>query len=394
MSPSRKGGERSRPFSVALLLTLLALSACAPAPPAPETVKIAVIAPLSGEFEPLGRTTRDGVVLALEEWNAQGGVLGRRLEAVLVDSTSPQPCTFKAGLEAAQVAIHDEGASFVIGAVCWQTSEGVAQVVMEEDALQISPATVDPELTLDGEGQTRTRVFRVGFTDTAQGQAMARFAREQLVARTAALLIAEESRYANTLATAFEVAFTDDGGEIVARERYDPDAEVFYDALVDVRDAVPDVIYLPGYCDVVNRLVDQARAFGINARFLGSDGWNAPDLNLTTVAGSYFVVHYFAQDMRLGVREWSRRFQARYIVAPDALATMGYDAATILLSAIQEAESFDPTTVAQTMETMEFALITGPMRYDAQHNPVKPIPILQVRGGEVHYVTSITLEEE
>ncbi len=393
--PGRSEGGGSRPFSViGLFLVLLRLGACVPSTPAPETLKVAVIAPFSGEFEPLGRAVRDGILLAVEEWNAQGGVLGRKVEIALVDSSLDEPCSFRAGREAARVAIHDEEASFILGAVCWQTSEGVAQVVMEENALQISPATVDPELTRDDEGQTRAQVFRIGFTDTAQGRAMARFAREELVAQTAALLIAEGNRYAATLAAAFEETFVEDGGEIVARERYDPEAEVFYDALTDVRDTAPDVIYLPGYAAVANRLVDQARAFGVNARFLGSDGWNAPALDTTVVAGSYFTAHYFAGDMRLGVRRWIKRFQARYIVAPDALATMGYEAATVLFAAIQHAESTDPTAVAEAMETMEFELITGRMHYDTHHDPIRPILILQVRGGEVHYVTSITLEEE
>ncbi|NBD36750.1 MAG: ABC transporter substrate-binding protein, partial [Chloroflexi bacterium] len=73
-----------------LLAALLLLPAClgGAEPEAPTTVKIGIIGPFSGEFQPLGQSTRNGVVLAVEEWNQREGVLGHPIEVTLLDS----PC--------------------------------------------------------------------------------------------------------------------------------------------------------------------------------------------------------------------------------------------------------------------------------------------------------------
>ncbi|MBN1874453.1 MAG: ABC transporter substrate-binding protein [Anaerolineae bacterium] len=378
------------------LLLILLLCACRgnETEMQPEVLKLAVIAPFSGTFESLGRSTRDGVVLALEEWNRGGGILGRRVEVVLLDSVRNDAgrenvVDYISGRDAARKALDEEGVQFIIGGIFAEASEGIAQVVMEQGAFQISPATVDPDLTLDNEGRTRSRVFLTGFTDIAQGTAMAKFALENLNAEKVALIIAEENTYSTMLANAFETAFTGDGGEVVARGSYDPAGDTFFDMLDEVRDAAPDVIYLPGYYTVANRMVDQARSFGINAIFLGSDGWDDANLDLDAVQGSYFVTHYFSEDPRFEVQLWIRKFQNRYIVPPDTLATIGYDATYILLSAIQQSGSLDPAAVADTLETMDFTLISGSLRYDEYHHPLKSIPILKVQGGQVVYVTAV-----
>jgi len=76
------------------------------------------------------------------------------------------------------------------------------------------------------------------------------------------LLIPAESTYGTGLADAFEEAFSEGDGEIVAREAYDPAEELFFDVLDVVRDAEPDVLYIPGYAEVVNLLLLQARTYG------------------------------------------------------------------------------------------------------------------------------------
>jgi len=365
---------------VALLLCVApAIAACnAGADDAATPITIAVIAPLNEGNIALGNATRNGVVLAVEEWNQRGGVLGRTIQVILKDSR----CDYVAGREAAQAALN-EGAKFIIGGVCSNESEGIAQVVMESDALQVIHGATHPDVVLDNAGAVRARVFRVPLTDPVQGTAAAQFALERLQAKTAAILIREDDDYSAMLSEAFQTAFKAGNGDIVRYEIYETDAGDFYGALEKVRDENPDVLYMPGYYNSVPPLVAQARSFGLLQPVLGSDGWDSPALSLSDVDDSYFTTHYFAGEQRPLVQSWIQNYETRYMVAPDALATMAYDATNMLLAGIQEARDLNPDHVAKALKSLTFETVAGRVRFDENHNPVKDVLILKVQKGQL-----------
>ncbi len=377
---------RMRTCAIVLGVMLLALPACR-AQGEDAALTVAVIAPFSGDFESLGRASRAGVELALAEWNQRGGVSGQLVQVVWFDAQ----CDYATAREVTQEAIDEQGIRFIIGEVCSDAAEGVAQVATELEALQLSPTSVDPELTLDFEGNVRPLVFRVPFIDPLQGTVAAQFALETLQADSAAILYAENSTYGLALADAFETAFTAGGGEILLRTTYNQDAESYYDRLQPVRDANPDLLYMPGYYNVMNRLVAQARGFGLLQPLIGSDGWDAPGLDLHVVDGSYFTTHYSSQDPRPEVAAWIQRYTAHYLVQPDTVATLSYDALNILLTAIQEAgTTTDPYQVAAKMEKLTFATVAGPMTFDEFHNPVKGVLLMRAFNGQIVYVDCLT----
>ena len=346
-----------------------------------ETVTVAVVAPFSGDFEPWGAAVRDGVVLAVDGWNQRGGVLGRPIQVTLHDSL----CDYATAREVTMAAI-SEGAQFIIGAVCSDASEGVAQIATELNVLQIAPTSVDPETTLNHDGSVRPLVFRVPFLDADQGIVAARFALETLQADTAAILYAEDSVYGLTLADAFAETFVAGDGEILVRKTYTQDAAEYYDVLQEVREANPEILYLPGYYNVMNRLVAQARLFGMFQTLIGSDGWDSPALDFAATDGSYFTTHYFPGELRPEVTAWTQLYAARYLVEPDAVATLGYDAANILFSAIAAAGTTAPFSVAGVLETTTFEAVSGQFAFDDLHNPIKAVPVVRVFNGRVIYI--------
>ncbi len=393
----KKGGRRYlSPFFMGwrrlLLTALLLIPAClgAAEPETPTTVKLAVVGPFSGEFQPLGQSTRNGVVLAVEEWNQREGVLGHPIEVTLLDSQ----CDAITAYNVTEAAILDAGVQFIIGGVCASASETIARLAAREGVLQISPASVARGLTVDTNGEVRPLIFRVPFTDNWQGQAAATFALATLRAETAAVLYVQGSAYGGALAEAFETHFTAENiGEIVIWESYDRDQENYFDLLDDVRIANPDVLYLPGYYNTMNKIAVQARNYGINAVLIGSDGWHSPELAMDRLGGAYFTTHYIPTEPNAAIQQWIARYETSYIVAPDALATLGYDAANLLLTAMEEAGAVtEPTLVAAAMTSQAFEGITGRITFDEQHNPIKAVPIVQIRDGEVSYVQRVTPE--
>ncbi|MEJ5308773.1 MAG: ABC transporter substrate-binding protein [Anaerolineae bacterium] len=373
---------RSRIFvMLALVVSMLALSACGGGG---GTIKIAILAPLSGDVATFGQSTRDGVLLAIEEWNAKGGIDGKKIEYVVEDSQ----CNAEAAVSAANKVIDQDGVKFIIGEVCSSASIPVSEIATAKQVFQISPTSTNPAVTV-GESGTKPTIFRACFIDPFQGKVGAKFALEKLGAKTAAVFLDQGNDYVRGLAEVFISEFEAGGGKVVVKETYTGDDSDFSAILTKVKDANPDVLYLPDYYSTVNLIAAQAKEKGITAVMLGGDGWDSADLDRTAVDGGYFTNHFSDQDTRPIVQDFVKKYSAKYGAAPDALAALAYDAANILFQGIDKAGKADPVAVAKTLETGTFEVVSGNVSYDANHNPVKAAVVLQVKGGAVNYIDTV-----
>jgi branched-chain amino acid transport system substrate-binding protein len=89
------------------------------------------------------------------------------------------------------------------------------------------------------------------------------------------------------------------------------------------------------------------------------------------------------------VQDFVAAYEEKYGAAPDALAALAYDAANILMQAIEESGSAEPADIAETMETMDFSVVSGNIAYDEQHNPIKSAVILQVKDGAITFMDTV-----
>jgi len=363
-----------------------------PAPATPTVapaaeLKVAILAPLSGDVATFGESTRDGALLAIEEWNAKGGVLGRKIVPVVEDSM----CEAEPAVAAATKVIEQDKVKFIIGEVCSKASIPVSEIVTSKgNVLQISPTSTNPKVTVDEKGNAKPTVFRACFIDPFQGLIWAKFALENLKAKTAAVLLDQGNDYVRGLAEFFRDAFEKGGGKVVVWETYTAADKDFSAILTKVKAAKPDVLYLPDYYSTVNVIAAQARQLGITAVMMGGDGWDSPQLDVKAVDGGYFTTHFSPEDSRPVVQEFVKKYKDKYGKVPDSLAALAYDAALILFEAIQAAGTDDPVQVAKTMEKMKFSVVSGEVAFDKQHNPLKPAVINQVTGGKVKFVTIVS----
>jgi branched-chain amino acid transport system substrate-binding protein len=350
---------------------------------------VAVIGPFSGDLRDLGLSMRNGIVLATEEQNEKGGLIGKQVQLKLFDST----CDYTTARDVTVQAIRDAGANFIIGAVCGEASEGVAQIASDEAVLMLNPASVNEGLTLDNQGEVRPFVYRIPFSDPDQGKAAAILALNKLNVQTASILVTESGAYESSLADAFSETFTEGGGEVLLRESYERNADSYYDVLDELRDENPDIIFAPGYFDVINRIVGQARAFGMNQVLVGSDGWDSPQLNKIFLDGCYFTTHFFIAEPRGAVNAWVQKYEDRFLVSPDTVATLSYDTANILFTAIEETGSVSSFELSASIQDLEFDTVTGPISFDQYHNPIKPVVILHIQNGRVVYDSRISISD-
>jgi branched-chain amino acid transport system substrate-binding protein len=353
------------------------------AQPATGPLKVAILAPLSGPVPTFGVSTRDGALMAIEEWNARGGVLGRQIQPIVEDSQ----CTPGPAVNAANKVIDSDGVSYIVGEVCSSASIPISEIAEEKGVVQISPTSTNPDVTLKA-GGTKRFVFRACFIDPFQGLVMAKFARGQ-GHDTAFILFDQGNDYVRGLAEAFETNFVAAGGQIVGKEAYTGQDTDFSASLTKVQESNADLIFLPDYYNIVNLVSAQAKERGITAAMMGGDGWDSSDLDLSAAEGGFYSNHYSPDDTRPIVQDWVSKYQAKHGVVPDALATLAYDAANLLLAAIEKAGADDPGLVADTLAAIDYEAVSGRITFDAQHNPIKSAAVLQVLNGEIRFVESV-----
>ncbi len=362
-----------------VVLAVAVLTGCGGAAGGGE-LKMAILAPLSGSQPTFGVMTRDGALLAIKEWNAKGGVLGKKITPVVEDSQ----CTPDPALNAANKVIDQDKVHYIIGEVCSKASIPISEVASKKKVIQISPTSTNPQVTVDVNGKAKPYIFRACFIDPFQGTVGAKFALNTLKAKTAFIMSDQSNDYVKGLAEFFEKSFTAGGGQIVGKENYSGKDTDFGAILSKVAAAKPDMVYLPDYYNVVNLVTKQAKEKGITAPFMGGDGWDSADLDLKAAAGGFFTNHYSPKDPRPEVQNFVKAFGAEYKddkgnpKEPDALAALAYDATNLAITAIQQAGADDTDKVQDALMKISFNGISGKITFDQNHNPVKSATILAV----------------
>jgi branched-chain amino acid transport system substrate-binding protein len=369
-----------------LFIGSLIVTACGGAAGGGGPVKVALLAPMSGQVKTFGESTKNAVDIAVAEWNAAGGAAGHQIQLVVEDSQ----CSAEPAVNAANKVIDQDGVKFIIGEVCSSASIPVSEIAGAKKVVQISPTSTNPSVTVGADGKTKPYIFRACFIDPFQGTVGANFALKTLKAKTAFIMLDQGNDYVRGLAEFFEKAFVAGGGTVVGKETYTKDDTDFSAILAKVADTKPDVLYLPDYYNIVNLVGAQVKQRNLNVVMMGGDGWDSSDLDLKAADGGYFTNHYSAEDTRPIVQDWVKKYNAKYGSAPDALATLGYDAANMLFTAMKNSNSVDPDKVKDALASLkDFDGVSGKMSIDAQHNPVKSAVVLQVKDGKVSFVENV-----
>jgi branched-chain amino acid transport system substrate-binding protein len=374
-------------LAVGFSLTAAQCSRPTPTPTPSPTVRVAILTPMTGELATFGETVRNGITLAFDEGNDRGGVNGQRIEWVLEDTR----CDPAEARRAAERAILEQGIRFIVGGVCSEAAIPIANVADEQGALFVAATATHPLVTVDGSGTTRPLIFRASYAYPYQGRAAARFALNELNARRAAVLTNPSDDFVRSLGDEFTAAFIAGGGQIVATPTYSlggQDAD-FGAIIADLAKAEPEVLYVPDAYPVANRVGRQVQAQAFDVTLIGSDVWDSGALDMEALDGAYFTLQYSRETPNPLAKAWAERYLSAFALEPDALAALGYDAASLLASAAESADSLAPEDIAHQLERMEFEGVTGRWRFDTQHNPVKPVVVVRVQEGRVVFHTIV-----
>jgi branched-chain amino acid transport system substrate-binding protein len=353
--------------------------------PTPATIKVGEYASLTGKEASFGQQSHKGLTLAIEEINAAGGVLGRKIELISEDNQT------KSGesATAVQKLISRDKVIALVGEVSSGRSLEAAPIAQKAKIPMIAPAATSPDVTKKGD-----YIFRVCFIDPFQGTVMAKFAKDDLKARKVAILSSVSNAYSVGLAKFFKATFVAGGGEVASEKNFSEGDKDFRGQLTAVKAAGVDAVFVPSYYTEAALIVRQARELGITVPFFGGDGWEAPQLleiGGAAMEGCFYSTHFSPENRAPVVQNFVKKFKARWDnETPDAFAALGYDTAYVLTGALQRAGSTDGAKLRDQLAlTKDFPGVTGITTIDANRDASKPAAILAIKGGKLVFLKTV-----
>jgi len=334
-----------------------------------DTVSIGAVFPISGPVAFYGNESRDGALLAIDEINAAGGLLGKKLALITEDDEGDG----SKALNAFTKLITSNGVKFVIGSSTSGATMAMTSLAQQNKVILNSPSATNEAVTTVGD-----YIFRACFIDPFQGVVGADFAFDVLGARRAAVLYDAGADYNTGLAESFRDQFRALGGNVVM-EAYQTGDVDFNAQVTRIRATNPDVIFLPNYYNDVALQAKQLRAQGVNCALVGGDGWDGLVDNAGDEVLNGFWSSGFASDTSdpRGVA-FVKAFNAKYNRVASQFAALGYDAMMLIADGIKAAGTFDTPAVKDAMAKLNGSYVTGNIRYDANRNPIKGAAILEI----------------
>lgn len=350
----------------------------------PETIKIGGMAPLTGALAIYGVTTTNGAELAVKEINENGGILGKKIEYIMLDTKGDSTEAVMAYNK-----LVDEKVAGIIGEITSKPTLAVAEVAVQDNMPLITPTGTQVDITEAG-----PNVFRVCFTNPYQGKVLAITSKERLGADTVAVMLNNSSDYSDGITKAFIEESEKLGMKVMGVEGYSDGDKDFRPQLTKLAAMNPDVVLIPEYYEQAALIATQAREVGVKSIFVGSDGWDGIAKTLdkssySAIENSYFTNHFSMEDQSEKIQNFLKDYRETYKEDPSAFSALGYDAIYMMKSAIEKAGTTDKQKVVDALKGIEYDGITGYLTFDDHNNPVKAVTVLKIENGKYIFDSKI-----
>jgi branched-chain amino acid transport system substrate-binding protein len=345
-------------------------------------IPIGLVASQNGDLKPWGADSVKGAQLAVEEFNAAGGVDGKKVNLVIADSNS-KPET---GKSAAEKLISTDKVIGILGEVASGITAQMGQVATEKGIPLIAVGATKTTLT-----EGKPNMFRVCYTDAFQGPVMAKFAYDVLKLRNVALMTDKKQPYSTGLSDSFRDYFIKLGGKIVDEEFYETGQTQFQGQLTNLKGKQPDGLFMSGYFNETGPIARQAKEAGLDVKMMGGDGWDSSEILQTggdAILGSFFCNHYNNKEDRPEVKDFLKKWAAKYdgTVPATTMGALAFDATALMCDALKRAKTKDAKGLQDAIEdTVGFKGVSGEITLKGNHgNPPKRAIVVQLqKEGQV-----------
>lgn len=369
-------------FACLFLALMLAFGAAASA----ESIKVGLIAPLTGEVAVYGNAVKEAVQLYIDDFNAADHPFDINL-IIYDDKGDPTEA-----MNAYNKLVYQDDIAVLLGPVTSSPTFGVAEASVDDGIPALTPTATHPDVTTYGDN-----FFRACFEDPFQGGSMAKFASSELKATTAAIIYNNADTYSIGLRDAFMKTAEEVGLTVTTTEAYGASDIDFRAQLTNIIKTNPDVLFIPYYYNVTYMICSQARELGYTGTFLGVDGTDGvlaiEGADVSVFDGMYFANHYSADSDSPVTQAFIKEYTDKYGATPNALAALGYDGAMIVCDALERVNNdgvkidgeSSYEAIIEALRATEVDGVTGHITFDENNNPIKTLSIIQIKDGAYHF---------
>src|SRR4051812_42197095 len=353
---------------------------------APTTVKIGIVAPLTGPQSHIGKDLENAVRLAADDANAAKVTIGGKPVKFEIQAEDDQADPKMAPVVAQKIA--DAGANAVIGHFNSGTTIPASKIYSDAGIPQISPSATNPKYTDQG----FKTAFRVVANDNQQGKVVGEYIAKELNSKALAI-IDDRTAYGQGVADVVERSAKAAGANVVAREFTTDRSTDFKAILTKIKGRRPDVIFFGGIDTQAGPMLQQMRGLGIDAQYVGADGIQSTELfklGGSAVEGTLASFPGLPLDRMPQGKGFGEKYKAKWNQDVVLYAPQGYDAFNVFVAAMKKAGSAEPAKFLPELAQIDYEGITGPIRFD-EKGDIKdgPITMFKAVGGKWQAVATI-----
>jgi branched-chain amino acid transport system substrate-binding protein len=378
-----RGGDTMRFTKLGLWLAVLLLGAAAGA--CQDTVKVGIVAPLTGSQAAFGEALKNGYLIALDEINAKGGVLGKKLELDFYDDQSKP----ELAVQGVSKLVDQDHVPIVLGSFSSESTMAMIPAVTQHQVPLIIPIALADNL-LESKSPW---IFRVGASSADYARTTVAFLKDNGAPKTLAIVY-ENTNFGQSSMKAMTAAAQAAGIKLVATESYEAKSPDYRAVLQRVKRANPEAIYFCSYLLDATTLMRQSQEIDLNPRYYTSAGTGFAIAEFPTSKGAgknaeytFAVMQWLPSVRWAGSQEFDAEYFRRYSVHPTHHPMSAYAALQVTARAINEAKSVNSAKIRDAIRNTTLKMTPfGPIQFDAGGQNQHPLMITQVQGGQFRIV--------
>lgn len=348
-----------------------------------ETFKIGGIGPMTGAAATYGAAVENGIQLAVDEINAEGGINGTKIEFKMEDDEHDAEKSVNA-----YNTLKDWGMQMLVGTVTSAPCIAVEAEAANDNMFLLTPSATAID-SIAGEN-----AFRVCFSDPAQGTKSAQYIGENKIATKVAVIYDGSDPYSSGIYESFQAEAENQGLEVVAAEAFTADSKAdFKVQLQKAKDGGAELVFLPVYYQEAALILQQAKDLDFAPKFFGCDGLDgllSVENFDTSLAEGVMLLTPFAADAE---DEKTQKFVSAYKEAfdnqiPIQFAADAYDAVYAIKLAAEDAGLTPDMEISDMCEAMKVSMtnielegLTGTITWDETGEPDKEPKAVIIEDG-------------
>lgn len=347
-----------------------------------DVIKIGAVLPLTGDVAVWGNNTKEGIDLAVEIINKNGGLDGKMIKIIYEDS---QALPAK-GVTAITKLIKLDNVSAVIDNSVSSVTLAMAPIAEKNETVILATGATAPAITNAGDF-----IFRIWNSDDLEGRVIAEYAFNELKIKKIAILFVNND-YGYGLKDVFEEEYIKLGGSVTVIEKFEQSETNFKPQLTKIKSDNPESIYLVGYPREVAQCLKQTAELGLNSIVLSTVAFEDPYIIELAKNASEGVIYPYPVTPDVNnekVKSFYDSYQNKYNKDPGITCDVGYDAVNMLLEAMILSKGQSGSDIKEgLMMIKNYHGVSGIMEFDKNGDVHKPIGFKTVQNQKFIWINN------